>query len=178
MRIRSSFAAAAALSAMMMLFSVQAYAQSVSLKLGTDDKDEKKEEQKVVVEKVVEKSDTSVEQELRKIFGAKVETSLTGPRVENLGKFFLDKHTGDVSMIGYNKNEPVKWTIIRDQVQEDVIYEDQLVNYQLIKYGTGSNEIVLININTGVMGALEYRGLGLNEKFTRFTYLPAFFTEW
>ena len=178
MRIRSSFAAAAALSAMMMLYSVQAYAQSVSLKLGTDDKDEKKEEQKVVVEKVVEKSDTSVEQELRKIFGAKVETSLTGPRVENLGKFFLDKHTGDVSMIGYNKNEPVKWTIIRDQVQEDVIYEDQLVNYQLIKFGTGDNDIVLVNLNTGVMWKVEFKGLSLSFKNTRFSYIPMKDTEW
>ena len=126
----------------------------------------------------MEKSGPSVEQELKKLFGLKSETSLTGPRVENIGKYFLDKHTGEVTVVGYHKNEPVRWRILRDNVTEDVANEDQLVNYQLIKFGTGDNDIVLVNVNTGVMWGVDFKGLGIGFRNTRFIYIPMRDTEW
>lgn len=33
----------------------------------------------------------------------KSETSLGGSRIENLGKYFLDKHTGQVSLVTYHR---------------------------------------------------------------------------
>ena len=162
----------------MTMFSVNSYAQTVSVKVGNDDKEKKEEPKEKVVEKVVEKSTLSVEQELKKLFGQKSETSLTGPRVENIGKFFLDKHTGEVTVMGSHKYEPVRWRILRDNVREDLAYKDQLVNYQLIRFGTGENDIVLMNVNTGAMWALDFKGLGLNYKNARFIYVPMKDTEW
>lgn len=70
-------------------------AQTVSVRVGTEKEEKKKDEPKEkVVEKVVEKSGPTLEQELKKVFGMKSETSLGGSRIENLGKYFLDKHTG------------------------------------------------------------------------------------
>ena len=78
------------LSAIMMMCAIEASAQNISVKPVTGVKDEKKEEPKEkVVEKVVEKSSTSVAQEIKKLFGVKMETSLDGPRVENIGKYFV-----------------------------------------------------------------------------------------
>ena len=119
-----------------------------------------------------------MEQELKKLFGLKSETSLTGPRVENIGKYFLDKHTGEVTVVGYHRNEPVRWRILRDNVTEDVANEDQLVNYQLIKFGTGDNDIVLVNVNTGVMWGIDFKGLSFSFRNTRFAYIPMRDTDW
>ena len=63
-------------------------AQTVSVKVGTEKEEKKKDEPK---EKVVEKSGPTLEQELKKVFGMKSETSLGGLRIENLGKYFLDR---------------------------------------------------------------------------------------
>ena len=161
-----------------MLFSVDVNAQTVSVKVGTGDKEKKDEPKEKVVEKVVEKSGPSVEQELKKLFGLKSETSLTGPRVENIGKYFLDKYTGEVTVVGYYKNEPVRWRILRDNVPEDVIDEEQLVNYQLIKFGAGDNDIVLVNVNSGIMWGEDFKGLSFSFRNTRFTYIPMRDTEW
>ncbi len=178
MNITRTITAAILLSFIVTLFSVDASAQTVSVKVGTNDKEKKEEPKEKVVEKVVEKSGPSVEQELKKLFGLKYETSLTGPRVENIGKYFLDKHTGEVTVVGYHKNEPVRWRILRDNVPEDVANEDQLVNYQLIKFGTGDNDIVLVNVNTGVMWGVDFKGLSFSFRNTRFVYIPMRDTEW
>lgn len=170
--------AAAVLLLFIMLFSVDVNAQTVSVKVGTGDKEKKDEPKEKVVEKVVEKSGPSVEQELKKLFGLKSETSLTGPRVENIGKYFLDKYTGEVTVVGYYKNEPVRWRILRDNVPEDVIDEEQLVNYQLIKFGAGDNDIVLVNVNSGIMWGVDFKGLSFSFRNTRFTYIPMRDTEW
>ena len=177
MKISRTLAAAVLLS-FIMLFSVDVNAQTVSVKVGTDEKEKKEEPKEKVVEKVVEKSGPSVEQELKKLFGLKSETSLTGPRVENIGKYFLDKYTGEVTVVGYYKNEPVRWRILRDNVPEDVINEDQLVNYQLIRFDTGDNDIVLVNVNSGVMWGVDFKGLSFTYKNTRFAYIPMKDTEW
>ena len=177
MKISRALAATVLLS-FIMLFSVDVNAQTVSMKVGTGDKEKKDEPKEKVVEKVVEKSGPSVEQELKKLFGLKSETSLTGPRVENIGKYFLDKYTGEVTVVGYYKNEPVRWRILRDNVPEDVINEDQLVNYQLIRFDTGDNDIVLVNVNSGVMWGVDFKGLSFTYKNTRFAYIPMKDTEW
>lgn len=147
-------------------------AQTVSIKVGTEDEKEKKEEPKEkVVEKEVVKSGTTLEQELRKAFGMKSETSLGGSRIENLGKYFLDKYTGQVSLITYHRGEPVRWNILRDNVPEDWIEERNTVNYQLIRYGDQSDSILLININSGAMWAIDTKGF--SYKNTRLKYIPA-----
>ena len=178
MDIKKTIIVTALVMLVMTMFSVDSYAQTVSAKVGTGDKEKKEEPKEKVVEKVVEKSGPSVEQELKKLFGLKSETSLTGPRVENIGKYFLDKYTGEVTIVGYYKNEPVRWRILRDNVPEDVINEDQLVNYQLIRFGTGDNDIVLVNVNSGVMWAVDFKGLSFTYKNTRFAYIPMKDTEW
>lgn len=170
--------AAAVLLPVMMLFSIDINAQTVSVKVGDGNKGKKEESKEKVVEKVVEKSGPSVEQQLRKLFGFKSETSLTGPRVENIGKYFLDKYTGEVTVVGDYRNDPVRWRILRDNVPEDVVNEDHLVNYQLIKFGTGDYDIVLVNINTGIMWAVDFKGLGIRFRNTRLTYIPMRDTEW
>ena len=171
MKVSRTIAAAVLLS-FMMLFSIDVNAQTVSVKVGTSDNEKNDEPKEKVVEKVVEKSGPSVEQELKKLFGLKSETLLTDPRVENIGKYFLDKHTGEVTVVGYYKNEPVRWRILRDNVAEDVVNEDQLVNYQMIKFGTGDNDIVLVNVNTGVMWGVDFKGLSFSFRNTRFAYIP------
>lgn len=176
---KRSFRTAVLLSAVMMMLAVEASAQTISVKVGAGEKEEKKEEPKEkVVEKVVEKSGASIEQEIRKIFGVKTETSLTGARVENIGKYFLDKHTGEVTMVSNYRNEPIRWRILRDRVEEDFIFEDQVVNYQMIRYGNSENDIVLVNINSGAMWTLDFKGMGFNNKNSRFKYIPMRDTEW
>jgi len=119
-----------------MLTSNEISAQTVSVKIGSEDNKEKKEETKEkVVEKETVKSGPTLEQELKKAFGMKSETSLGGPRIENLGKYFLDKYTGQVSMVTYHRGEPVRWNILRDNVPEDWVDDPETVNYQLVKYG-------------------------------------------
>ena len=178
MDIKKTIIVTALVMLVMTMFSVDSYAQTVSSKVGTGDKEKKEEPKEKVVEKVVEKSGPSVEQELKKLFGLKSETSLTGPRVENIGKYFLDKYTGEVTVVGYYKNEPVRWRILRDNVPEDVIDEEQLVNYQLIRFDTGDNDIVLVNVNSGVMWGVDFKGLSFTYKNTRFAYIPMKDTEW
>ena len=171
--------AAAALMTVILSLSIDASAQSVSVSLGTNKKDGEKEVRtERVVEKVVEKSGPSLEYELKKLFGMKSETSLDGPRVENLGNFFLDKHTGEVSIVSHYKNEPVRWRVQKDSTSEDIIIEENAVNYQLIRFSTGTNDVVLININTGAMWALDFKGVGFSYKNSKFKYIPMMDTEW
>ena len=151
-------------------------AQTVSVKVGTE-KEEKKKEEKVV-EKEVVKSGPTLEQELKKVFGMKSETSIGGSRLENLGKYFLDKYTGQVTLVTYQKGEPVRWNILRDRTPDDIIYDDQTYNYQLVRYGDGNDNILLININTGAMWAIDTKGLTFSYKNTRLKYIPAIDTTW
>ena len=156
-----------AMASMLMLLS-----SFVEISAQTNDKKEKKEETKEkVVEKVVEKSGPSLEYELKRIFGMKSETSLDGSRIENLGKYFLDKYTGQVTLVTYQRSEPIRYRIQREECSEDYIYEDDVVNYQLIRYGDGNDQVLLININSGAMWAIDTKGF--SYKNTRLKYIPA-----
>ena len=162
-----------------MLTSNEISAQTVSVKIGSEDNKEKKEETKEkVVEKETMKSGPTLEQELKKAFGMKSETSLGGSRIENLGKYFLDKYTGQVSMVTYHRGEPVRWNILRDNVPEDWADDPETVNYQLVKYGEGTDNVLLLNINSGAMWAIDTRGLTFSYKNTRLKFIPAVDTSW
>lgn len=162
-----------------MLTSNEISAQTVSVKIGSEDNKEKKEETKEkVVEKETMKSGPTLEQELKKAFGMKSETSLGGSRIENLGKYFLDKYTGQVSMVTYHRGEPVRWNILRDNVPEDWVDDPETVNYQLVKYGEGTDNVLLLNINSGAMWAIDTRGLTFSYKNTRLKFIPAVDTSW
>lgn len=153
------------------------YAQTVSVKIGDGDEKEKKEEPKEKpADKPAEKSSPSLEYELKRIFGAKSETSMEGPRVENLGKYFLDKHTGQVTLITYHRGEPIRWNILRDSVPDDFVYDKDAVNYQLIRYGDNSDQIILLNVNSGAMWAIDTKGF--SYKNTRLIYIPAIDAMW
>lgn len=153
-------------------------AQTVSVKVGTEKEEKKKEPEEKVVEKEVVKSGPTLEQELKKAFGMKSETSIGGSRIENLGKYFLDKYTGQVTLVTYQRGEPVRWNILRDRTPDDIIYDDQAYNYQLVRYGDGNDNIILININTGAMWAIDSKGLSFSQKNTRLKYIPAVDTTW
>lgn len=115
MRYMKSLMAAALVSVAVMWSASGIYAQTVSVTIGGGEEKEKKEETKEKSDdKPAQKSSPSLEYELKRIFGAKSETSLEGPRVENLGKYFLDKYTGQVTLITYYRSEPVRWNILRD----------------------------------------------------------------
>lgn len=160
-----------------LLSSHEVSAQNVSIKIGSEEKKEKKEEPKEkIVEKEVVKSGPTLEQELKKAFGMKSETSLGGSRIENLGKYFLDKYTGQVSLVTYHKGEPIRWNILRDNTPEDWIWDHDTVNYQLIRYADGTDNILLININSGAMWAIDTRGF--SYKNTRLKYIPAVDAAW
>ena len=162
-----------------MLTSNEISAQTVSVKIGSEDNKEKKEETKEkVVEKETVKSGPTLEQELKKVFGMKSETSLGGSRIENLGKYFLDKYTGQVSMVTYHRGEPVRWNILRDNVPEDWVDDPETVNYQLVKYGEGTDNVLLLNINSGAMWAIDTKGLTFSYKNTRLKFIPAVDTSW
>lgn len=162
-----------------MLTSNEISAQTVSVKIGSEDNKEKKEETKEkVVEKETVKSGPTLEQELKKAFGMKSETSLGGSRIENLGKYFLDKYTGQVSMVTYHRGEPVRWNILRDNVPEDWVDDPETVNYQLVKYGEGTDNVLLLNINSGAMWAIDTKGLTFSYKNTRLKFIPAVDTSW
>ena len=154
-------------------------AQTVSVKIGSEDNKEKKEETKEkVVEKETVKSGPTLEQELKKAFGMKSETSLGGSRIENLGKYFLDKYTGQVSMVTYHRGEPVRWNILRDNVPEDWVDDPETVNYQLVKYGEGTDNVLLLNIKSGAMWAIDTKGLTFSYKNTRLKFIPAVDASW
>ena len=153
-------------------------AQTVSVKVGTEKEEKKKEPEEKVVEKEVVKSGPTLEQELKKAFGMKSETSIGGSRIENLGKYFLDKFTGQVTLVTYQRGEPVRWNILRDRTPDDIIYDEQTYNYQLVRYGDGNDNIILININTGAMWAIDSKGLSFSHKNTRLKYIPAVDTTW
>ena len=177
MRYMKSLMTAALLSVALMWNASGIYAQTVSVKIGGGDEKEKKEEKKEkLAEKPVEKSSPSLEYELKRIFGAKSETSLEGPRVENLGKYFLDKYTGQVTLITYHRSEPIRWNILRDNVPDDFVYDKNVVNYQLIKYGEGSDQIILLNVNSGAMWAIDTKGF--SYKNTRLMYIPVTDATW
>lgn len=153
------------------------FAQTISLKIGDNEEKEKKEEPKEKpADKPAEKSSPSLEYELKRIFGSKSETSLEGPRVENLGKYFLDKYTGQVTLITYHRGEPIRYNILRDNVPDDYIYDKDAVNYQLIRYGEGSDNVILINLNSGAMWAIDTKGF--SYKNTRLMYIPVIDTTW
>ena len=153
-------------------------AQTVSVKVGTEKEEKKEESKEKVVEKEVVKSGPTLEQELKKAFGMKSETSIGGSRIENLGKYFLDKFTGQVTLVTYQRGEPVRWNILRDRTPDDIIYDEQTYNYQLVRYGDGNDNIILININTGAMWAIDSKGLSFSQKNTRLKYIPAVDTTW
>ena len=151
-------------------------AQTVSVKVGTE-KEEKKEEPKEKTEvKTIQSSGPTLEQELKKAFGMKSETSIGGSRIENLGKYFLDKYTGQVTLVTYQRSEPVRWNILRDRTPDDIIYDENAYNYQLIRYGDSNDNILLININTGAMWAIDTKGF--TYKNTRLKYIPAVDATW
>ncbi len=153
-------------------------AQTVSVSVGTD-KEEKKEEPKEKSDvKPVQSSGPTLEQELKKAFGMKSETSIGGSRIENLGKYFLDKYTGQVTLVTYQRGEPVRWNILRDRTPDDIIYDEQAYNYQLVRYGDGNDNILLINVNTGAMWAIDTKGLTFTYKNTRLKYIPAVDATW
>lgn len=177
MRYMKSLMAAALVSVAVMWSASGIYAQTVSVTIGGGEEKEKKEETKEKSDdKPAQKSSPSLEYELKRIFGAKSETSLEGPRVENLGKYFLDKYTGQVTLITYYRSEPVRWNILRDKVPDDYVYDKDAVNYQLIRYGDGSDQIILLNVNSGAMWAIDTKGF--TYKNTRLIYIPATDMVW
>lgn len=179
MNVKGFFAAGFLLCSLMMSSSVVCSAQGFSVKVGDDDEKKKeKVEEKPSEEAKPDKSAPSLEHELKRIFGVKSETSLSGPRVENIGKYFLDKYTGEVTMVSFYRSEPVRWRILRDNVPDDIVYDIGQVNYQLIRYGNGENDVVLLNVNTGAMWGLDFKGISLNYKHTRFKYIPKVDTVW
>ena len=148
-------------------------AQTVSVKAGTENEEKKEVIKEKVVEKEVVKSGPSLEQELKKVFGMKSETSIGGARIENLGKYFLDKYTGQVTLVTYQRGEPVRWNILRDRTDDDIVYDRDTYNYQLVRFGSGNDDILLININTGAMWAIDFKGLKHTYKNSRLKYIPA-----
>ena len=167
-----SLMAAVLLSVAVMWSASGIYAQTVSVTIGGGEEKEKKEETKEKSDdKPAQKSSPSLEYELKRIFGAKSETSLEGPRVEN-----LDKYTGQVTLITYHRSEPIRWNILRDNVPDDFVYDKDAVNYKLIKYGDGSDQIILLNVNSGAMWAIDTKGF--TYKNTRLTYIPVTDTAW
>ena len=179
MSVKRFIAAGFLLCFAMMTSSLICSAQGFSVKVG-DEEEEKKEKvkEKPAEEAKPEKPAPSLEHELKRIFGVKSETSLSGPRVESIGKFFLDKYTGEVTMVSFYRSEPVRWRILRDNVPDDIVYDIGQVNYQLIRYGNGENDVVLLNVNTGAMWGLDFKGISLNYKHTRFKYIPKVDTVW
>lgn len=165
------------LAALAVLFFVVAWAssdasaQSFSASVGNDDG--KKEE---TVGKSGSVNDTapapSLEQELRRLAGVKTETSLGGSRMENIGRYFLDKYTGEVSIVSFHRNEPVRWRVLRDKVPEDVVEDPRAVNYQMFRIGSGENEIVLMNVHTGTMWEIDVKSFSLNYKNAKLRYVP------
>ena len=152
-------------------------AQTVSVKVGTEKEEKKKEEPKDKPDvKPIQSSAPSLEQELKKAFGMKSETSIGGSRIENLGKYFLDKYTGQVTLVTYQRGEPVRWNILRDKTDDDIVYDEEAYNYQLIRYDNGNDQILLMNINTGAMWAIDTKGF--SYKNTRLKYIPAVETTW
>lgn len=177
MRYMKSLMAAALMSVAVMWSASGIYAQTVSVKIGGGDEKEKKEEAKEKSDdKTAEKSSPSLEYELKRIFGAKSETSLDGPRVENLGKYFLDKYTGQVTLVTYHRGDPIRWNILRDNVPDDFVYDKEAVNYQLIRYGDNSDQIILLNVNSGAMWAIDTKGF--SYKNTRLMHVPVIDTAW
>ena len=152
-------------------------AQTVSVKVGTENEEKKEVIKEKVVEKEVVKSGPSLEQELKKVFGMKSETSIGGARIENLGKYFLDKYTGQVTLVTYQRGEPVRWNILRDRTDDDIVYDRDTYNYQLVRFGSGNDDILLININTGAMWAIDFKGLKRTYKNARLKYIPAVDTK-
>ena len=153
-------------------------AQTVSVKVGTEKEEKKKEEPKDKPDvKPIQSSAPSLEQELKKVFGMKSETSIGGSRIENLGKYFLDKYTGQVTLVTYQRGEPVRWNILRDRTDDDIVYDRDTYNYQLVRFGSGNDDILLININTGAMWAIDFKGLKRTYKNARLKYIPAVDTK-
>lgn len=157
--------------------SSDAFAQNVSVSVGNDGG---KKEETVGRHGSVNATAPapSLEQELRKFMGVKTETSLGGPRMENIGRYFLDKYTGEVSIVSFHRNEPVRWRVLRDKVPEDVVEDPLAVNYQMFRVGSGENDIVLMNVHTGTMWEIDFRSFSFNHKNTILRYVPMTDTEY
>ena len=124
-------------------------AQTVTVKVGTEKEEKKKEDLKEKSEvKPVQSSSPTLEQELKKVFGMKSETTIGGSRIENLGKYFLDKYTGQVTLVTYQRGEPVRWNILRD-------IGAGLRN--IFGGRSGSYEQELLNARTSALRELENR---------------------
>lgn len=172
MKITKSFAAAMLLSFFMLSTSTYATAQNYTVKSSSTDKKEK------VEERYDEKPGTSIQNELKKIVGNKTETSLTGARIENIGNVFLDKYTGEITIVDYYKGDPVRWNIKREKASDDIVSVPDKVTYQLIKIGTSYTDLLLVNIDTGATWSLYVKGLTMNYKNARFQYLPKMDADW
>lgn len=153
------------------------FAQSVSVNVGNDGG---KKEETVGRHGSVNATAPapSLEQELRRLAGVKTETSLGGSRMENIGRYFLDKYTGEVSIVSFHRNEPVRWRVLRDKVPEDVVEDPRAVNYQMFRVGSGENDIVLMNVHTGTMWEIYIKSFSLNHKNTTLRYVPMIDTEY
>ena len=66
----------------------------------------------------------------------------------------------------------------RDRTPDDIIYDEQAYNYQLVRYGDGNDNVLLINVNTGAMWAIDTKGLTFTYKNTRLKYIPAVDAAW
>lgn len=150
-------------------------AQTVSVNVNTDKKEKKEDKSDV---KPTKSSGPSLEHELKKFFGMKSETTIGGARIENLGKYFLDKFTGQVTLVENHRGEPKRWNILREETHDDIVYDEEGYNYQLVRYGDDNDNILLININTGAMWAIDRKGLMFTYKNTRLKYIPAEDATW
>lgn len=172
MKITKTSVAVMMVSFIMLSTSTYLSAQNYTVKSSSSDKTEKSQE------KYVEKPGTSIHNELKKIIGNKTETSLTGARIENIGNMFLDKYTGEVTIVDYYKGNPVRWNVIREKASDDIVRTANKVNYQLVKIGDSYTDLLLVNIDTGATWCLYVKGLTLNFKNARFQYIPKMETDW
>lgn len=78
----------------------------------------------------------------------KSETTIGGSRIGNLGKYFLDKYTGQVTLVTYQRGEPVRWNILKD-------IGAGLIN--IFGGRSGSYEQELLNTRTSALRELENR---------------------
>lgn len=65
----------------------------------------------------------------------------------------------------------------KEETKEKVV-EKETVNYQLVKYGEGTDNVLLLNINSGAMWAIDTKGLTFSYKNTRLKFIPAVDTSW
>lgn len=172
MKITKSSLAVILLSFATMAASASASAQNYNVKASSNDRKDK------VEERYEEKPSVSIHNELKRLVGNKTETSLSGTRFENIDKFFLDKYTGEVTIVDYHKGEPVRWSVKREKASDDIVRTPNKVTYQLVKIGESYTDLLLVNIDTGATWSLYVKGLTMNYKNAKFEYLPKMETDW